>query len=254
VPESQKFAFPNHPLQLDGALREVKMQYYSLLIFGCLIGMQHALEADHLAAVATLSKKRSSHRALILRGSAWGLGHTITLVSICGALMLVGETISPRTEAMLELGVGLMILLLGANVLFSMWRRRPHIHVHKHSDGEPHLHVHSHESDKANHDHEHHNLGLKRALCVGLVHGMAGSAGLLILATAASSIPEAFGYVIAFGIGSILGMAALSFVASYPLRWIERCANWVSTAAFVSIGVVALGVGGNLIRNSWNVL
>lgn len=230
------------------------MHYYSLLIFGLLIGMQHALEADHLAAVATLSKKRSSRRALVLRGSAWGLGHTVTLVSICGALMLLGETISPRTEAMLELGVGLMILLLGANVLRTLWRRRPHIHVHTHSEGQAHLHVHSHENDEAGHDHEHHNLGLRRALCVGLVHGMAGSAGLLILATAASSMSEAFGYVIAFGVGSILGMAALSFVASYPLRWIERCANWVSTTAFVSIGAVAIVVGGNLIRNSWKVL
>ena len=82
------------------------MEFYTLLLLGGLIGMQHALEADHLAAVAALSDKRSSRRALVLRGSAWGLGHTITLLTICGALLLLEETISPHTEAMLEFAVG----------------------------------------------------------------------------------------------------------------------------------------------------
>ena len=120
------------------------------------------------------------------------------------------------------------------------------MHVHVHEGAVPHT--------ESTHAHEHRNLGLGRALVVGMVHGAAGSAGLLLLAAAANSIPEAVGYVLAFGAGSIMGMAALTFVVSFPLRWMERCANWVSTTAFVAIGCAAIFVGGALLRESWLVL
>ena len=231
------------------------MEYYSLLLLGGLIGMQHAFEADHLAAVAALTERRSTRRALVLRGSIWGLGHTITLLTICGALLLLGEAIAPRTEAMLEFAVGIMIVLLGLNVLLRVWRRRPHFHIHRHDEGEEHMHVHVHAGAvphaESRHAHEHRSLGLGRALAVGMVHGAAGSAGLLILAAAASSIPQAVGYVLTFGVGSIAGMAVLTFVVSFPLRWMERCANWVTTTAFVTIGCAAIFVGGALALESW---
>ena len=235
------------------------MELLSLLLFGCLIGMQHALEADHRAAVAALSEKRSARRALILRGGVWGLGHTITLLTICGVLLLLGESISARIETLLELAVGAMIVLLGANVLYKVWRKRPHFHIHNHSDGASHMHVHTHAGENAvhvenAHAHRHDNLGLGRALVVGMMHGAAGSAGLLILAAAADSLPQAGAYVVAFGAGSIIGMATLSFVVSFPLRWMERCANWVNTAAFVSVGCAAIIIGINLIGRSWGVL
>lgn len=231
------------------------MEYYSLLLLGGLIGMQHAFEADHLAAVAALSERRGTRRALVLRGSVWGLGHTITLLTICGALLLLGEAIAPRTEAMLEFVVGVMIVLLGLNVLFGVWQRRPHFHIHRHDEGREHMHVHVHDGEvphvESAHAHAHHGLGLGRALLVGMVHGAAGSAGLLILAAAANSIPQALGYVLTFGFGSIAGMAALTFVVSFPLRWMERCANWVTTSTFVTIGCAAIFVGVSLLRESW---
>lgn len=235
------------------------MEFYTLLILGCVIGMQHALEADHLAAVAALSEDRNSRRALVLRGGFWGLGHTITLVTICGALLLLGETISARTEAILELAVGAMILILGLNLLYKVLRRRPHFHIHRHGAGQRHLHIHTHTTDELPHEqsahqHTHRNLGLRRALLVGMMHGAAGSAGLLILAAAANSIPEAAAYVIAFGAGSIIGMAALTFVISYPLRWMERGANWLTTATYASIACAAILIGANLVGHSWNLI
>ena len=231
------------------------MQYYTLIAFGCLIGMQHALEADHLAAVAALSRNRSSRRAMLLRGSAWGLGHTVTLLIVCSALWLLGGTISPRTEALLEFIAGGMIVLLGLNVLYTLWRRRPHIHVHSHGQGVRHLHVHSHGDEAvdhadSDHHHSHERIGLPRALLVGMVHGAAGSAGLMVVAAAAGTVSEAVGFVVAFGAGSIIGMAALSFVASYPLRWLERGANWLNTTAFVGIGGAAILVGAHLMGRS----
>lgn len=234
------------------------MEFYTLLILGCVIGMQHALEADHLAAVAALSDKRNSRRALVLRGSVWGLGHTITLLTICGALLMFGKSISERTEAMLEFAVGIMIIALGINVLVKLFRQRPHFHLHRHKHGDQHIHLHTHNDDlphdRSTHAHEHSQLGLRRALVVGMVHGAAGSAGLLILAAAAESLGHAIGYVLAFGTGSIIGMGALTFVVSYPLQWMERCATWVSTTALAGVGCAAVIIGGSLLGQSWEVL
>lgn len=235
------------------------MDFYLVLSLGFFIGMQHALEADHLAAVAALTHEHGSRRALVLRGSVWGLGHTITLAAICGVLLVLGRTISPRVEAGLELAVGCMIIGLGANVLYGMWRRRLHIHVHRHGDGLRHIHVHGHATEStphelSSHDHAHENLRLGRALLVGMMHGAAGSAGLLMLAAASGSTAQAVGYVIAFGIGSIAGMAALSFVASFPIRFVERYATWLNTAAFACIGGAAMVVGARLVVESWAAL
>ena len=235
------------------------MEYYTLLLFGGLVGMQHALEADHLAAVAAMSAGRSSRRALILRGSFWGVGHTATLLTICGMLILWGGTISERTQSLLELAVAVMIMGLGGNVLYRLWRQRPHFHFHRHGPRVTHLHAHVHEAEsiphtRSAHAHGHESLGLKRAIMVGMVHGTAGSAGLLVLAASAGTMVEAISYVLAFGAGSILGMAALSFVASYPLGFLEKCAGWMNTAALATIGCAAMFIGLRLFTENWVAL
>lgn len=235
------------------------MEFYTLLFLGSLVGMQHALEADHLAAMAAMSAGHTSKRALILRGSLWGLGHTITLLSICGVLLIWGGTISPRVQSLLELLVGLMIICLGANVLIRLWRQRPHFHFHQHKAGVHHLHAHTHQTEaivheKSKHEHKHKDLGLARAVMVGMMHGTAGSAGLLVLAATADSVMNSLGYVFAFGLGSIFGMAALSFVASYPMKFLERCADWMNTAALATVGCAAVMIGLRLFTENWLAL
>ena len=235
------------------------MEYYSLLLLGFVVGIQHALEADHLAAVAAMGAGRTSRRALVLRGSFWGLGHTATLLLICGFLLILGESISTRMESWLELAVGVMVMLLGVKVLTRLWRERPHFHLHQHEDGVRHIHAHSHvhagvDHSESTHRHDHRDLGLGRALVVGMMHGAAGSAGLLVLAAAASSALDGLGYVLSFGVGSILGMATLSFVASYPLAFLERSAPWMNAATATSIGCAAMIIGGRLVTSSWGAL
>ncbi len=134
------------------------MEYFSLLFFGIVVGMQHALEADHLAAIATLSKGSTSRRALLLRGGIWGLGHTITLLTICGLLLMLGETIPARTALLLEFAVGAMIILLGANVLLKLFRQRVHFHFHQHGDSAVHVHAHSHANETVPHPGSSHDL------------------------------------------------------------------------------------------------
>ena len=232
-------------------------EIWSLLVFGLLIGMQHALEADHLAAVAALSAQRSTRRRLVLRGAYWGVGHTLSLFAICGAVILLGFGLTARMEATLEFGVGVMVLLLGTNVLRKLSRRRIHFHAHDHGDGAIHIHAHSHAGEATRHDpnahrHAHPAGGHLKALLVGLMHGAAGSGALLVLAVAAAqSIAGALLYVLSFGLGSIVGMAALSFVASYPLKALEKGAAWLHTATLAAIGGFAILIGGGLMAGSW---
>jgi ABC-type nickel/cobalt efflux system permease component RcnA len=235
------------------------MELWSLLAFGALVGMQHALEADHLAALAALNANPSSRRNLVLRGAWWGLGHTIALFAICGTVLLLGLSLGEGLEATLEFVVGLMVAGLGLNVLWTIYRRRIHFHAHEHDGGVRHLHAHTHETERKQnhavspHEHRHPRHGLAKALTIGLVHGAAGSGALLVLlVAAANSVGMALSYIACFGLGSIAGMAALSFVASFPLSAAARSARWLHNATLAAIGVFAIAIGANTAMASWS--
>lgn len=221
----------------------------SFLFLGFLIGMSHTLEADHLAAVGAMAARETGgKRALVWRGVAWGLGHTITLFALCSLVLIFGFALTEERSAVLEFGVGVMLVLLGADVLRRMRRQRIHFHVHDHGDGRPHLHAHSHADAAVPHGrdpHHHSHSGFStKALAVGLVHGAAGSAALLALAVAATKDPYvALLYVLVFGAGSIAGMGLLSFVAAWPLQGIERHTRLVHRSLTVLAGCVAIFIG-----------
>lgn len=233
------------------------MENWSFLLLGALIGMQHALEADHLVAVGALSAGKTGRRRLVLLGTYWGVGHTIALFVLTITVVVLGFVLTKQMQAALEIAVGLVVTLLGANVLWTLRRRRIHFHVHDHGDGHRHVHAHAHADETvphvaSAHRHAHPERGLLAALGVGLVHGAAGSGALLVLTAAtADSVVGALLYVAFFGVGSIIGMAALSFVASYPLRALERSAGRLNAAAMAAIGCVAIMIGVNLVVESW---
>ena len=231
---------------------------WSFLALGFAIGMAHAFEADHLAAVGAMLNRGEGRRSMMLKGAVWGLGHTAALFVICSAVVLLGLTISERVGAALELAVGIMIFGLGARLIWRLWRERVHIHVHDHG-GHVHLHAHSHAGEAENHAasaHAHtHKQGHWATLGVGLVHGAAGSAGLLVLTVAATdSVALALVHFALFGIGSLLGMAALTVLASYPLGVVERSATWMRGAITLAIGMLALMVGSMAAFESANAL
>lgn len=220
------------------------------LILGFLIGMSHALEADHLAAIGTmLTDRKKSKRALAYRGAVWGLGHTITLFAICTTVILLGLTLTDRMSAALEFGVGIMLILLGLDVFRRFRKKKLHFHGHEHEDGAKHIHVHSHSEAKETHSidphlHDHPKGFPVKALLIGLVHGAAGSAGLLALAVAATqNVATAVFYVLSFGLGSILGMAALTYAVAWPLKWADKGVGWMHTALNSSAAGLAIAMG-----------
>ncbi len=225
----------------------------SVLFLGLLLGMQHALEADHLAAVASLASGGRSRRAILRHGAVWGLGHMLTLSVFAGAVVLSERAVSEGLAAWLELAVGVMLILLGASVLYRILRERVHFHFHRHSGGEVHLHAHSHAQDRgphrlSAHDHGHSRSFPLRSLLVGMMHGLAGSAALVVVAaTALDSTLEGLVYVLLFGLGSIAGMALLSAVIASPLSLTARLLTWVNRGLQAVIGLATMGLGGVIV-------
>lgn len=220
---------------------------FGILGLGFLLGMQHALEADHIAAVSSIAARRSNVSDIVKHGLTWGLGHTITLFIFAGAAILLGHAIPEHLASPLETAVGVMLVGLGAHVLWRLWRDRVHFHQHRHGDGTAHLHLHSHAGDsvphqRSHHDHQH---GFRwRSLLVGLMHGMAGSAALLVLVVTQLATPvQGLLYVLLFGIGSMLGMGALSMVIAVPLAVSARWLTWANRGLQAIVGVVTIGIG-----------
>ncbi len=219
-----------------------------LLILGFLLGMRHALEADHVAAVASLATGARSVGETVRQGAAWGVGHTLTLF-LFGSVVLLLDTVMPeRLAGALEAAVGVMLVALGTDVLWRL-RRRMHFQLPCQADGARHLHAHSHAGDPQPRDPAHRGHGRPagfplRALLVGLMHGMAGSAALIMLTLQTVSSPlTGMGYMALFGIGSVAGMAALSLVIAIPLRHSARGLTGLHTSLQAVVGVATIGLG-----------
>src|SRR4051812_50084848 len=108
---------------------------FGVLGLGFLLGMQHALEADHIAAVSSIAARRSDVRDIIKHGLTWGLGHTVTLFLFAGAAIVLGHAMPDSLSRPLETAVGIMLVGLGAHVLWRLWRGRVPFHLPRPSDG-----------------------------------------------------------------------------------------------------------------------
>jgi len=214
--------------------------------------MRHALEADHFAAVASITSRGLSTRQSIRQGVAWGLGHTITLFLFGAAVLLIDRVIPVQLAETLEFVVGGMLILLGLDVLWRAYKNRIHYHLHKHDNEIPHFLVHSHagEVEHANSElkHQHNSEFPVRALFVGLIHGMVGSTALILLTL--NSVPTiglGLAYIALFGIGSIVGMGLLSMIISIPLRASSKHLTWLHNGLQFAIGACTLGIGTSIV-------
>lgn len=228
----------------------------SIWILGFIVGLGHAFEPDHMAAVSTLISDKSSRRDIIRHGVIWGLGHTLVLMVVGGTALLLKTTLSAQFAVGLEMLVGIMLVGLGGHVIYRLRRDRVHFHRHNHQDGVEHIHIHSHQNDttphtSAKHRHAHPDRSALRTLLVGVMHGLAGSAAI-ILTTAATlnSPPLGLFYIAVFGVGSVLGMACVTLLMSLiliPARALTRLNNglhyFIGTAT-ISVGIYVLATSG----------
>lgn len=216
------------------------------LALGTAVGLRHALEPDHLTAVSTLVVDARDARRGMWLGAAWGLGHTISLVLV-GTFLLVTETaLSPRATSALELAVAVMLVVLGVRSLVAAVREgtRGTIHAHAHRfgvrnaiGGKAGAHTHA---GPAAHLHLAGKTLAWRPLVVGLVHGLAGSGAITALVFAKlPTLPSRLAYITLFGLGSCLGMAAISGLAGAGLRHLAAYKRSISIFA----GTLSIAVG-----------
>ena len=190
------------------------------LLLGFLVGLRHSLEADHVAAVAALATGQKAWRRTVLQGAAWGLGHGVTLLAVGAVCLWFGLGIPQRFALLLEGAVGLMLVWLGWDVLRRLAPRaglEPGIRARK---------------------------GAWRAIGVGMVHGLAGSAALLLLVASTLRSPlVGILYIACFSVGGVLGIAALSVVISLPLRGTALKLTWGQSTLQALTGLSAIGIG-----------
>jgi ABC-type nickel/cobalt efflux system permease component RcnA len=236
----------------------------SAIVLGFLLGLQHATDPDHLVAVATIltRERRFANGALI--GVLWGAGHMTTLTIVGAIIIGLKLTITPAVGGRLELVVAAMLIVLGVLRLRDAVRGLETVSAghlvadHDHGGGTGVVHSHPHAHD-AEHSHEHPHvhpsrwlarLGWRsgwpagRALIVGAVHGLAGSAAvsLLVLATLRSTASAVI-YLLIFGIGTIIGMTVLTAVMAYPVSMALRYRRARQALALCAgVGSIAFGL------------
>lgn len=225
-------------------LSPVDFPLWTTLALGFVLGLRHALDLDHLAAVTTLvSEQRSPWRSSLI-GIFWGAGHTSALLVFGLAIAVFRIALTPRLSQFLEFLVGCMLVVLGMDVLRRLVIGQTlHIHAHEH-DGTVHTHLHFH-LGRAEHDHQHYVLRLgRKPFVVGVVHGLAGTAALMMLVVGAiPSLLFAVAYILVFGVGSIGGMMAISLLMTVPLALMARRLVLFERMVRLAAGLFSLGFG-----------
>jgi ABC-type nickel/cobalt efflux system permease component RcnA len=192
-----------------------------------LLGLRHATEPDHVAAVATLVPEQHNARRAMQLGAAWGLGHSLAILACGGALLLFRQSMSERVSDWLELTVSGLLLVLGMRSILRAMRK-------------PSL-----ETRGADHAHLPMRHSRRKSLLIGLLHGTAGSGSLAALVFA--NMPDlraGLTYLFFFGAGSLLGMAALAGIAGAPLRVISQRAK-PQALLFAAAGILSVTIGIN---------
>lgn len=233
-----------------------RMSLVAAFVAGGTLGARHALETDHLAAVATLvegdadgseadrteADEIGSHAHPGLVGASWGVGHTVPIAALGITFLLLGIRLPESVTRLFEVGVGVVLVYLGARMLAEVLGLQEHAH------GTRPLHTHLRISHLSVGDGHTHLRG--DSLVVGALHGVAGSGALVIaLVSTAPGLPTAASFLTAFGLCSVLTMAAVSAVWGRTLstgfgvdRALRGAAGVVGVAAGVLLLIEQVGV------------
>ena len=210
------------------------MTLFAILALGFFLGMRHATDSDHVIAVTTIVSRARSARAALWVGALWGLGHTATILTVGGSIVLFGWVIPPRLGLSMEMSVAIMLIVLGAmNLSGALTRINQVAHGHKHDnddgdEGVPHRHV----------------RGPLRPLVIGVVHGLAGSAAVaLLVLTTIKSAGMALVYLGIFGAGTVAGMMLLTLAMALPISAFSRRFDNVEHLMARVTGLVSIAFG-----------
>jgi len=231
------------------------LSWPSIALLGFALGVRHATDPDHVIAVATIVARERSVAGAVLVGALWGLGHTLTIAAVGGAIVVFGLVISPRLGLATELSVALMLIALGIRNL-GRSGSGDHSHLHAHAD---YVHDHPHGHAPGAHGHEEVETPLARLdrcfrrlgayhtlrpVVVGIVHGLAGSAAvaLLVLTAVPGALAEIV-YLVVFGVGTIAGMMLVTAVNALPFAYTAGRFTQANRMLGAAAGLASVGFG-----------
>ncbi|MBD3669248.1 MAG: sulfite exporter TauE/SafE family protein [Gammaproteobacteria bacterium] len=219
-----------------------------LLAFG--LGLLHALDADHIAAVSALATEKRGKLRAIRRSLLWAMGHGIMLLLIGAAVLLFGQAIPESLSHWAEVLVGVVLMLIGVMVLRDLKRRGLQLHFHKH-EGLP-AHAHWHEAGESKNGHSLTHSHRHAPLLVGTLHGAAGSAPLLAILPFSQQQDPWLGmaYLVLFSLGVFLAMLSFGGVLEWLLHRLSQQATRAVHGLQTVIGLASIGLGALVIHGA----
>ena len=236
----------------------------SAIVFGLIIGLRHSTDGDHVVAVSTMARDYKSLFKGLWVGVSWGLGHSTPLLVLGTLILLFKQSVLDFYESLavyFEFGVALMLLFLGFQVFWKMYRGEFHIHAHEH-DGESHKHLHGthqHEDSIDNSPHQETKHGWfpelipffrVKSYAIGVVHGLAGSAAVMLaIVPTTPDFMSGILFLILFSFGTMVSMALMTVVMSYPFTKFAKSnamANVVISIAGILSIVLGLALGSDI--------
>src|SRR3954453_23586404 len=169
----------------------------SILLLGFLLDIKHAIEPDHIIAVSTIASESKNLKRSVFAGVYWGIGHTATLFIVGMFLIVAKNTITDTVALSLEFIVGIMLVSLGLNSILAFIKHRHHSHDIPNQDKNSRSHL--------------------KSFFIGLIHGLAGSAAMVLLTmSTVSTAWQGALYILIFGCGTVVGMLSFSTVIGIP--------------------------------------
>lgn len=206
-------------------------------------GMLHALDADHIVTITSLAGDKHNFRHSLQYCTRWALGHGSVLLFFGAAMFFLGMMIPVELSHFAEILVGVVLVLIGARIVIDIVRARAHLHFHQHDHLLPHAHWHQHHPVKvhvdASHQHQH------KAVLIGMLHGVAGSAPLLALLPISRLHDPMSGmaYLLVFGIGTLASMLFFGGILGKSMSWLHCYSQRTIKATRLVIGLGAIVFG-----------
>ena len=236
----------------------------SALLIGLIIGLRHSTDGDHIVAVSTMARDYKSIFKGLWIGVSWGLGHSSPLIVLGILILLFKETIMDAYESVagfFEFGVAIMLILLGLQVFWKIKNGEFHVHDHQHDD-EEHKHLHgTHAHDESLQDpHKESKHGpfpelipffRLKSYMIGLVHGLAGSAAVMLaILPTTPDFKSGVLFLIFFSVGTMISMAIFTVIISTPFAFTsksDRLSNVIISAAGLLSILLGLALGSDIL-------
>lgn len=234
--------------------------HLSFLIFGFLLGLRHATDPDHIAAITAITSQEQNIKKTSRIGILWGIGHSVSVTLVAIPVILFAVNIPSKLTAGFEFLVGIMLVIIGILTITGVLSKISlfftstiHSHPHQKENGQTHIHPHFH-FFRFFHNYTHH-LGLfhtVRPLIVGLVHGLAGSAAvaLLVLSTIKNPILSVL-YLFIFHLGVIIGMMIFTTVFGKSLQLVKKRSELFHRCLVSISSIISIVFGLSIMYQVW---